>query len=249
MNESKVRSLGKAIDLLDLLCASENGMRLSELSERAGYPKSTAHALLSTMRDRGLVDQLDDGRYTPGIRLFEYGSAVSRGLDISAVARPYLEKLASLTGANAVISMMDGSGVVSFEYAASPTGVQIMPQIGVRLPLHATSQGKLMLALLPEAKAERMLRRSPAQPYTPHTADADSLLRELPLIRERGYAVEDGEYRIGLRSVSAPVFVESQARYTLTTIGFFRRVTGEDFTAAITHTTEQAARLSSALKK
>ena len=249
MNESKVHSLSKAIDLLDLLCAKENGIRLSELSAATGYPKSTVHALLSTMRDRGLVDQLDDGRYAPGIRLFEYGSAVSRGLDISAIARPYLQKLASQTSANAVISMLDGTGVVSFDYAASPTGVQILPQIGVRLPLHATSQGKLMLAALPEAKAERVIRKSALQPYTPHTLDAESLLRELPLIRERGYAVEDGEYKIGLRSVSAPVNVDQQARYTLTSIGFFRRVTGEEFMSAVTHTLEQAARLSSALKK
>ena len=247
MNEGKVHSLSKAIDLLDLLCASGVGLRLSELSARSGYPKSTTHALLSTMRDRGLVSQREDGRYAPGIRLFEYGSAVSRGLDIGATARPYLEKLATLTSANAVITMLDDAGAVSFDYAASPTGVQILPEIGVRLPLHATSQGKLLLAAIPPAKAERMIRKSKLQPYTPHTADAESLLSELPLIRERGYAVEDGEYKIGLRSVSAPVTVNSQIHYALTAIGFFRKVRSDEFIAAVNHTVEQAKRLSAAL--
>ena len=248
-SENKVRSLSKAIDLLDILSAEKNGLKLGELCERSGYPKSTAHALLSTMRDRGLVAQRDDGRYTLGIRLFEYGSAVSRGFDISSLSRPYLERLASLTGANAVIAMIDSSGVVAFDYAASNSGIQIMPEIGVRLPLHATSQGKVALASLPSKAAERLLKRRGMQSYTPHTiVDAEVLLRELPRIREQGYAVEDGEYKIGLRSVSAPVYDSTGAiRYVLTTIGFFRRVLSDDFQNAVAFTADQAGRLSAAL--
>jgi len=249
MNENKVHSLNKAIDLLDLLSRESGGMKLGTIAERSGYPKSTVHTLLSTMRDRGVVAQQDDGRYTLGIRLFEYGAAVSRGFDIGRIARPYLERLASLTGANAVISVFDEGGVVAFDYAASAQGVQIMPEIGVRLPLHATSQGKLMLSTLPVSKAARLIGRCGLQPYTPHTvADRDDLLQRLDRIREDGYAVEDGEYKIGLRSVSAPVRVAGgEVRYTLTTIGFFRRASGEDFLTAVRHTVEQAERLSAAL--
>ena len=249
MNESKVHSLSKAIDLLDILSRHDRGLKLGAIADRSGYPKSTVHALLSTMRDRGLVAQQDDGSYTLGIRLFEYGAAVSRGFDIGRLSRPYLERLSSLTGAAAVISLFEGDGVISFDYAASSTGIQIMPEIGVRLPLHATSQGKLLLSTLPVGKAAHLIEKNGLPPYTPHTiADRDSLLRRLGQIREDGYAVEDGEYKIGLRSVSAPVRVDSgEVRYALTTIGFFRRATGDDFLNAIQHTVDQAQRLSAAL--
>lgn len=249
MNENKVRSLTKAVDLLDILSSHDGGMRLGTIAERSGYPKSTVHALLSTMRDRGLVAQLDDGSYTLGIRLFEYGAAVSRGFDIAKISRPYLERLASLTGANAVISVIDRSGVVAFDYAASSSGVQILPEIGVRLPLHATSQGKLMLSTLPDSRVLRLMEQQGMTPFTPHTlGDADSLLHSLMKIRSDGYSVEDGEYKIGLRSVSVPVYVAGgEVRYALTTIGFFRRASGEDFLAAIRHTLEQSKRLSAAL--
>ena len=128
--KGKVKSLSKAIDLLDILCTARRGLSLSELSERSGYPKSTTHALASTLRDRGLLRQLQNGDYALGLRLFEYGSAVSRGFDISELSRPYLESLSSLTGANSVISLLDGESAVSFDYAVSSSGVQILPEIG-----------------------------------------------------------------------------------------------------------------------
>ncbi len=248
-HHGRVKSLDKAIDVLDALSASKGSLTLSEIAERCGYPKSTTHALASTMRDRGLVRQLPDGSYALGLRLFEYGSAVSRGFDISALARPYLESLTALTGSNSVITTLDGESAVSFDYAVSPSGIQIMPEIGVRLPLHCTSQGKLMLAFLPESRLTSLLRRRELNAYTPHTVtDADALLAQLREIRARGYAVEDGEYKVGLRSVSAPVFDHGgELRYALTTIGFFRKVSSDDFIKAADATVRQAKMLSAAI--
>ena len=247
--KGKVKSHSKAIDILDVLCAARQGLTLNDLSVKCGYPKSTTHALASTMRDRGLIRQLPDGSYALGIRLFEYGSAFSRGFDISALSRPYLESLSSLTGANSVISLLDGENAVSFDYAVSSSGVQILPEIGVRLPLHCTSQGKLMLAYMPPQKVNSMYRRQALQQYTPHTiSDLDRLSEQLDVIREKGYAIEDGEYKVGLRSVSAPVFDSSGTlRYALTTIGFFRRVASADFGNAVDATVKQARMLSAAL--
>lgn len=247
----RIKSLSKAIDILDAVCAHPGGITLGELAEACGYPRSTTHALISTMRDRGLINQTDSGRYTPGLKLFEYGSAVSRGFDISTLARPHLESLSSRTGANSVISRLDGADVVSFDYAVSPTGVQILPEIGVRLPLYCTSQGKLMLAMLPRHKAASVLRRLTLRPYTPHTiVTPEALSEELDTIRAQGYAVENGEYKVGLRSISAPVYDNSgEVRYALTTIGFFRRISSEDFVTATECTVSQAGMLSSALGK
>lgn len=248
-NRGKVKSLSKAIDILDILSTARRGLSLSELSQRCGYPKSTTHALASTMRDRGLLRQLQNGDYTLGTRLFEYGSAVSRGFDISSLSRPYLETLSALTSCNSVISLLDGESAVSFDYAVSSSGVQILPEIGVRLPLHCTSQGKLMLAFLPDSRVRSLFRREPPRRYTPHTViDPEQIAKQLEDIRQKGYAIEDGEYKIGLRSVSAPVFdADKEVRYALTTVGFFRRVSTEDFVNAVKVTLNQSEMLSSAL--
>ncbi len=248
-NNAKVKSLSKAISILDLLSSHSAGMTLSQISAELSVPKSTAHALLSTMRDRGLVQQLSTGAYSLGMRLFEYGCAVSRGLDITAVSRPYLERLAVLTGANSVITMLSVDTAVSFDYARSPSGVQILPQIGERLPLHATSQGKLLLSSLSDSRVRVILKGAGMPSFTPHTfVTSQELIESLDEIRENGYAVEDGEYKIGLRSVSAPVYDSSgELKYALTAIGFFRRKDSEEFKEAIAHTVEEAKRLSQAL--
>ena len=70
--------------------------------------------------------------------------------------------------------------------------------------------------------------------YTPHTIDRrENLEAELARVRQQGYAVEDGEYRVGLRSVSAPIFsVEGQVRWAIGIVGMFRRVSSEEFQQA-----------------
>ena len=145
--------------------------------------------------------------------------------------------------------MMDNRGVVSFDYAFPSGGVRIMPEIGVRLPCHATSQGKLLLAYVPRHICAGLLKAERQVPYTPHTiTDPEQLNRCLADIRAQGYAVEDGEYKIGLRSVSAPVSdSKGEIRYALTTVGFFRRALSEEFLSAVRNTVEQAKKLSAAL--
>ena len=247
--QAKVKSLSKAIDILDLLSQNSTGFSLSDISARLGYPKSTVHAMLSTMRDRGLIRQLPSGAYTLGLKLFEYGSSVSRGFDITAVSRPYLERLSAATGATAVITMLSFDAAVSFDYARSQSGVQIMPQTGSRLPLHATSQGKLLLSSMSESNVKNLLKKSGMPSFTPHTfASPDELIDSLKEIKLQGYSIEDGEYKIGLRSVSAPVYDSAgEMKYALTTIGFFRRKDAQEFLNAIEQTKKEALRLSQAL--
>ena len=72
-----VQSVDKAMTLLEILLARRAPMTLQELSAASGYPKSTTHALLATMRTHAVIEQHSDGRYALGIRLFECGCAVS----------------------------------------------------------------------------------------------------------------------------------------------------------------------------
>lgn len=102
---------------------------------------------------------------------------------------------------------------------------------------------------MPHTEAEKLLRRQNMTQFTPHTiTDMETLLREIVLCQEQGYAIENGEYKIGLRSISAPVFnVDGKAVYTVGVIGMFRSVHSDEFREAAQQVCAAAAMISAAL--
>lgn len=243
---STVHSVDKAICLMDILLERRQPMTLLELSRASGYPKSTAHALLSTLRSHALISQSNDGKYYLGTHLLEYGYAVSSSWNISQIAHPHLMQLAAKTNSCAFISLLGEDGVTTFDQFAGTFGPQVMPEVGQLTALHAISQGKLLLSTLSTEEVPRRVGRTSLQAFTPHTiTEVPVLLDALAEIRKQGYSVEDGEYKIGLRSVCAPVRDHTERIcYALGVVGLYRRVRSDEFQAAIAHVVEQAKELS-----
>ena len=196
-----------------------------------------------------MVTQHTDGKYALGLRLFEYGCRVSSSWDISAVAQPYLEHLASEVGASAMLCVHEGGHAITLEQAEGRGALRVVSDIGSRLPLYCTSQGKLFLSALPRHEAAGLLHKLQLIPYTPHTlTDPEALLAQLEDIRKSGYAVENGEYKIGLRSISAPVYQrDGTLRYTVGVIGMFRSIHSSEFDRAIAAVVSAGQMISAAL--
>lgn len=246
-----VQVLEKAMKIMDLLLAKKASMTLTQISVETGFPKSTVHAILSTLREYNVIEQLADGRYVLGIHLYELGCAAASSWDISSLVHSYLEELSEATGATAFISVLDRGQAMTFDHVSGSFGLQIVSDLGSRLPLNATSQGKVLLSGMTEKEIVTYTKKNVLNQYTPHTiVDSQKLVEEISKVREAGYAVEDGEYRIGLRSVSCPVFdSKSRIRYALGTIGLFRKTTTEDFVNAIEKTQYYSALISKELSK
>lgn len=146
-----------------------------------------------------------EGKYALGLRLFEYGRQVERKWDISRAARPYMEHLSQRTGASVMLSICEGGSVITLDQVEARDKLRIVSDAGARLPIYCTSQGKVFLAHMPRAQAEKLLRRQSMTQFTPHTiTDVSVLLQEVDACRTNGFAIENGEYKIGLRSISAP---------------------------------------------
>lgn len=201
-----IHSVEKAIRILDVLAAEKKPIALTELYRQLGWPKSTIHGLLSTMRASGLIEQGDDGRYWLGLRLFEYGCAVSNAWDIAAIARPFMQQVSASLHESVFLSVLDRAAVVTLAEVESPDCLRVVSEVGARLPIHCTSQGKLFLAYVSQAEQRRILRTAAMESFTANTVtDPERLSAEISLIRDKGYAVENGEFKHGLRSVSVPV--------------------------------------------
>jgi len=181
MQEGKtIQSVAKAMKLLDILAESQLPLSLAELSVKTGWPKSTIHGLLSTMRESSVVAQDDEGRYMLGIRLFEYGCTLSSSWTILEIAKPYIQHISYHTGEAVFLSILDRGEVITLDRADNRTGLHTSAEMGCRLPVHCTSQGKLFLAYMSEQEQKNTLKRTELREYTPHT------ITSLPELQKEG---------------------------------------------------------------
>lgn len=162
-----IHSVAKAIRLLDLLTAAGQPASLTELYQKTGWPKSTIHGLLSTMRESGLIEQTPNGRYWLGIRLFEYGCAVSNSWDIGAIARPHMQNICTELGESVFLSVFDRAAVVTLAEEESRASLRVVSEVGARLPVHCTSQGKLFWPTAPRPSAAASSRTPSSRPTRP----------------------------------------------------------------------------------
>ena len=244
-----VRAIAKATKLLDILCEEKRPMSLGELTHAAGWAKSTVYGLLCSMRNCGLVEQDErSGRFSLGVRLFEYGSAVNSTRSIIALSREPMERLVKATGESASLSMLDRGEALVLLHAEPDSSFHIVSETGAHLPAICTAQGKVLLSALPDASVRRIFEAQ-FQQFTPHTvASVDALQKELKTVRETGCAIENGEFRIGVRGVAAPIRDHTGAiRYAVGLIGMFRRVDSDEFRAATAEVQKTAAALSEAM--
>ncbi|GAB3459646.1 allantoin degradation transcriptional regulator AllR [Streptomonospora sediminis] len=199
-----VQSLDRAFALLEIMADAGGEVSLSQLAETSGLPLPTIHRIIRTLLTNGYVRQLPSRRYALGPRLIGLGDSASRML--GTWARPHLSHLVDELGETANLAMLDGDKVVYVAQAPSPHAMRMFTEVGRRVPVHSAGVGKALLAQLPEQEALAALRRTGMPAATDRTiTTADTFLAEMHRIRERGYAIDDGEQEIGVRCVAVPV--------------------------------------------
>lgn len=233
-DKANMTSIGKALILVDTLAAANGSLSLKELSERTGWAKSTVHGLLSALRDFRIIMQDDDGRYRLGTHLFELGNAVSRQWNIVEIAKPVLQSVCTKLNESVCIATLDGDSMLVLDSIAAYSPMRVITDIGSRLPLHATAIGKAFLAGMPPDETTKLLKRIGMASYTPHTiTDVPSILAERDVILKKGYAIENGEMRVGIRAVAAPIYdINDCVKYAISVTGMFRKITDETFYSA-----------------
>ena len=200
-----VQSLGRAFDVLELMAAADGEIALSRLAEESGLPGPTIHRIVRTLVARGYVLQLPSRRYMLGPRLIGLGAAARASVE--AWASPPLHTLAEETGETANLAMLDLDRVVYVAQVPSTRHtMRMFTEVGRRVSAHCTGVGKALLAQLPDDDVRRLMTVAGMPALTTHTiTDAGRMLEELAQIRERGYAVDDGEQELGVRCVAVAV--------------------------------------------
>lgn len=202
--ESGVQTVRRALELIDIIAESREPIAVSVLAEAAGVPAPTVYRLLRTLIAAGYVRQLPSRRYVLGVHLMRLGKIAGASLDRNV--EPYLHRLVSATGETSNFAMLDGDMIVYVAQAPSPHSMRMFTEIGRRVYPHSTGVGKAILSLMSKGQVIQLLNRTglPALTDRTHTSVAE-ILDDLQLIRERGWAEDDGEQEIGVRCMAVPI--------------------------------------------
>lgn len=200
----RVQSVDRVFSLLERLADAGGPVSLSELAERTGLPMPTIHRLLRFLTSEGYVRQEASKQYALGLRLIRLGESASRGL--GSWVTPYLTKLVGRFSETANMAMLDNDACVYVAQVPSPQSVRMFTEVGRVVLPHCTGVGKAIMSMLPDPVVADMLERTGMPARTEHTiVTQESMLAELAVIRERGYAIDDQEQELGVRCVSVPV--------------------------------------------
>ena len=182
---------------------------IADLASRTGVPRSSVHRIVRALVEEELLTQdADSRRYERSLGVAELGAGTLRANGIRNASRPVLLETRSRTNESVHLGVLEHLDVVIIDTADSHYFVREVTVPGQRLPAHAVSTGKVLLAHQGEVALRRWLERGPLPGFTAHTlTDPELLLEELRQVRAQGYAVSVGELEDGIAGVAAPIFV------------------------------------------
>jgi DNA-binding IclR family transcriptional regulator len=235
-----VPAVDRAARLLGVLESQARPMTISELARALDINKGTMRDLLETLRAHAWLERDDLTKtYRLGPRLARLGMAALGQLDLSSVARPFLQDLADqVSGAVLLVVPHGDRATIVDKVDRGGVGVEVSANVGSRIRVAAGALGKVLLAHASAEEVEHALEDI-ARP-TPNTiTDARLYALELERARRQGFATDDEEYLRGVRAAAAPVF---DARGQLVAAVLVVALTGSLSVDELSHTGQVTAR-------
>lgn len=199
-----VKSAERALRILEIL-ATDGPVHFTDIRRALEIPKSSLHALLSTMVAIGWLRPAGSGEYTVGFRASAIGISGAGAPDLIALAQQPLRALRDRVGETAHLARLDARDVVYLASEFSDHALNVRFEVGRRVPAYRTALGKAVLAELPDAELADHVP-SVLTPSTPRTVRTRSALRaELRLARENGFAEEDEQNSLGVHCFAVAV--------------------------------------------
>ena len=204
------------------ISSSKEGLGVSELAKDLKMAKSTVHGMTSALEELGAVmrDPLTK-KYKLGFTLLEIGRSAYSQIDLKTSARPVMEDLMEKTRTSVFLGILNWDHVSILDIAESNQDLKITAPVGSTIPMFAGAVGKVFLASMDEDQAAKIVRSKGLPRFTENSiVDAEPYLKELMIVRQKGYAVDDEEYILGVRAVASPLMGLGQLRSAIWAVGF-----------------------------
>lgn len=211
----QIKSLSKALTVLEFLGDFPNGVSLQKISEGTGFNKSSTHRILATFEASGYVAQLSSGKeYRLTMKLVHLGHSAINS-DVTGAVKPYLGELLSDVNETVNFLSFDSDNIIfKDKFEPADASFRTRTYVGLHSPMYCSAAGKCYLAYCSDRAREAYWQRnvSTMKPLTENTIlDKNKFFEVLNEIRERGYALDDEENEAGISCVAVPVFDKNKA--------------------------------------
>lgn len=220
-----VQGLQRGFTVVKAFSTDARHLTVAEVAARTELTRAVARRYLLTLLEMGYVVQ-HGGKFTLTPRILDLGFTYLSTIDVPNVALPFMTELAETLRESCSVAVLDGADCVYVARVPAKRIMSINLVVGSRLPAHATSMGKVLLAHLSPAMLEEYFASAPLQRLTSRTiCDERTLRKTLQQVRERGWAFADQESEDGVRTVAAPLFdVSMQVQAAMNVSGHASRV-------------------------
>ncbi len=207
IDKDYIKSLEKGLNILSLLSRHGSPLKLEELVKISGMRKTSCFRILQTLTRAGFaVKDKDTCGYFIGPKIISIGLSALGSRGVRELALPLMKEIREKTGTTVNLGILDGHDVIFVERFQSAHIVETNLQVGSRLPVQLSSMGKAILAYLPEAELEAVLKQIHLEKKTEKTITSIAALKcELSKIRKKGFALNDEELETGLFAIAVPL--------------------------------------------
>lgn len=206
----QIKSLSKALTILEFLGQYPNGVSLQGISEGTGFNKSSIHRVLSTFESSGYVTQIFSGKeYRLTMKLMHLGHAALNS-DVTGIVKPYLSDLRNELNETVNFLSFDADNII-FQDKFEPRNASFRTRtyVGLHSPMYCSAAGKCYLSFSTDVVKESYWQRNTSvmRKLTENTIlDKELFFDTLEQIKVRGYAIDDEENEAGISCIAVPIF-------------------------------------------
>ena len=198
-------SLARGLHVIRAFAGVDRRLTIADVSRATGLTRAVVRRCLYTLKELGYAGT--DGRmYFLQPRILNLGYSYLSTAPVPIAAQPVLEEMSETLGEASSVAVLDDGAVVYVGRAATKRIMSVTLGVGSRLPAYCTALGRVLLAHLTDEQVGIELSKVDWTQHTKHTVTSRSRLEELLVeVRQDGYAINDQELEIGLRSIAVPV--------------------------------------------
>lgn len=202
----RIQSIERGFAVLLAFDVERTNPTLAELAATTGLSRPAVRRILLTLRALGYVEPTGSSRWRLTPRVLSIGQHYSATNAVVDIAQPHMIRLVELTEESASLGALDGDEVVYIARVPARRVLTITASAGTRVPVHATSLGRVLLAAAPPDAVDQYLENPGLRALTPHTiTDPDQFRAALDRVRHQGWSLVSEEREEGLIAVAAPV--------------------------------------------